>query len=233
MNTVTFSALQTSGGVLIVNLSAPCGLLWQQDSLGHVVVRGEHLLQRRVVRKGLRQGRLCAVFISLFLLQGCSLSSDPRSDRSGSISSFIAPDNENLSIEETTEEQARREVLSTPTNFIIPLDSDKEAWERATFFLENYSNPVQFKDAKGGRAAALITSVVGSRWTLANPPGNGSYSYQVSKQAMSKNGYRYLVVCQPRVGGNKYQASLNGANLARFIKDGKLEVSLLREIPQK
>lgn len=230
-NTVTSTGYKHRGVFIVKRLFPSAGLLQQEPSSNSLT--RDPIRPKITASKGIAQGSVCGVLISFIFLQGCSSTSFQGSNRSGSISSFIAPDNENLSIEETTEEQARREVLSAPTNFIVLLEDDKEAWERATFFLENYLHPELLKDTKSARGGALITSVVGSRWTLANPATSGSYGYQVSKQPMSKNGYRYLVVCQPRAGGNKYQASLNAANLARFIKDGKLEVSLLREIPQK
>lgn len=157
------------------------------------------------------------------LLIGCS----PSSQSSGPSALFVPSNNSHMRLEESTEEQAKREVLSSPTHFVVALEDDKEAWERATFFLENYVQPAGAKEGSAPAGAGHITSVVGTRWTLANPAGRGSYNYQISKQATPNKGYRYAVVCQPMVGGNKYQASLNAANVARFIKDGKLEVSLL------
>jgi hypothetical protein len=44
---------------------------------------------------------------------------------------------------------------------------------------------------------------------------------------MNKDGFLYAVTCTPTSKGSAAQAALNAGSFARFIKDGKLEVSLL------
>lgn len=156
------------------------------------------------------------VAASLFLCVGCS-STD--SVRPGSIANLShASSFEKLEVEATPEDQARAEVLAAPTEFIIPMDQDRYAWERARFFLENYGS------GTGGPSNAVV-KVVGSRRGLSSAPGESPYTYEVFKD-FGSDGYRYSVRCSSD-NGDVRDAALNAGNFARFIKDGKLEVSLL------
>lgn len=124
-------------------------------------------------------------------------------------------------VAETPLDQAQSEVVATPTEFFVPNQDDRFAWERAKYFLENYT----------GKAAAnhtVISKMVGSRWGLQNGPNAGDYSYEVWKDPIG-NGYRYVVGCAPRSEGveKQQQARLNASNLSRFIAQGKLELALL------
>ena len=124
-------------------------------------------------------------------------------------------------VAESPLDQAQAEVVATPNQFFVANQDDRFAWERAKYFLENYS---------GGIAGAntVVSKVVGERWGLQNGPKAGEYTYEVWKDTMS-NGYRYVVRCAPRNsdGGREQQAKLNASNLSRFISQGKLEVALL------
>jgi hypothetical protein len=71
-----------------------------------------------------------------------------------------------------------------------------------------------------------MTRVVGSRFSLVSNPAQDSYTYEVAKE-MNKDGFLYAVTCTPTSKGSAAQAALNAGSFARFIKDGKLEVSLL------
>jgi hypothetical protein len=111
-------------------------------------------------------------------------------------------------------------VLSTPTEFDVSIEQDRYAWERARFFLENYSGTE-------GEPHNAVVKVVGSRRGLGSAPSTANqYSYEVFKDFYA-GGYRYSVNCVAGPGGASQQAALNAGNLARFIRDGKLEVSLL------
>jgi hypothetical protein len=125
-----------------------------------------------------------------------------------------------LEVAATPEDQARDEVLATPTVFHVPFEQDVYSWERARFFLENYVG------ASAGHTSA-VTKVVGSRWSLESNPALERYRYEVSKDSADA-GFTYRVVCMAGGAGDPAQAALNAGNLARFIRDGKLEVSLLR-----
>jgi hypothetical protein len=71
-----------------------------------------------------------------------------------------------------------------------------------------------------------MTRVVGNRFSLVSNPAQESYTYEVAKE-ISQDGFLYSVTCSPTSKGSAAQAALNAGSFARFIKDGKLEVSLL------
>jgi hypothetical protein len=152
----------------------------------------------------------------------CSMSSGNKRSNApaGSISSVVRAEQHGLEVAATPEDQARDEVLSTPTVFNVSFDQDVYSWERARFFLENYVG------ASAGHTSA-VTKVVGSRWSLESNPALEKYRYEVSKDSVDA-GFSYRVVCMAGGAGDPAQAALNAGNLARFIRDGKLEVSLLQ-----
>lgn len=160
-----------------------------------------------------------AVFIFLIGLGGCVASSLQTTSTPGSIATVVKAAEHGLEVSATLEEQARSEVLSTPTVFNVPFADDPYSWERARFFLENY--------AGGGVGhASAVTKVVADRWSLASNPAATHYTYEVTKDAVA-SGFTYHVSCIAGVGGESSQAGLNAGNLARFIREGRLEVSLL------
>lgn len=139
----------------------------------------------------------------------------------GSIADLSQAAAHGLEVAATPEQQAREEVLAMPTDFEVSVEQDRYAWERARFFLENYG-------AGTGAPSNAVVKVVGSRRGLASSPKETSYVYEVFKD-FNSNGYRYSVRCVPSPGGEMAAASLNAGNFARFIRDGKLEVSLLAQ----
>jgi hypothetical protein len=125
-----------------------------------------------------------------------------------------------LEVAATTTDQVRDEILTTPTAFDVAFADDEYSWERARFFLENYV---------GGSAGhtAVVTKIVGTQWSLESNPAMGKYRYAVSKDA--RDGvFAYTVICEAGAAGDPGQAALNAGNFARFIRDGQLEVSLLK-----
>jgi hypothetical protein len=124
-----------------------------------------------------------------------------------------------LEVTATTQDQARDEILSTPTVFTVDRDQDSYSWDRAKFFLENYIGVAP-------QHSSVMTRVVGNRFSLVSNPAQDSYTYEVAKE-MSQEGFLYSVTCTPTGKGSPSQAALNAGSFARFIKDGKLEVSLL------
>ena len=139
----------------------------------------------------------------------------------GSIADLSQASAHGLEVAATPEQQAREEVLATPTDFDISIEQDRYAWERARFFLENYGSGT-------GSPSNAVVKVVGSRRGLASSPRESSYVYEVFKD-FNSSGYRYSVRCVPSGAGEMAAASLNAGNFARFIRDGKLEVSLLAQ----
>jgi hypothetical protein len=156
---------------------------------------------------------ICAIWLS-----GCAESVVNRASVSGSIASVVKAADHGLEVSATPEEQARQEVLSTPTVFHVPFADDPYSWERARFFLENYLGG-------GAGHASAVTKVVGDRWSLASNPAIERYSYEVAKD-VGEGGFTYQVSCIAKVSADAGQAGLNAGNLARFIREGKLELSL-------
>ncbi len=155
------------------------------------------------------------IVLSLLALSGCSV----EKVRDGSIANLSRADAfEKLEVAATPEEQARDEILAAPTEFVVPIEEDRFAWERARFFLENYGG--------GGAAPSnAVVKVVGSRRGLSSSPGPSPYTYEVFKD-FSGEGYRYSIRCLT-TNGDASDAALNAGNFARFIREGKLELSLL------
>lgn len=165
---------------------------------------------------------LFTLLISVSFL-GCSGARRPSTSAShaaGSMASVVMADIHGLESAETPIELAKSEIISTPLNFFIPYAEDEQAWERARFFLEGYLGRSNLANN------AALTRVVGDRWSLLSNPSHESYFYEVSKQ-VGEGGFRYLVSCRSGVRGVAEQARLNAGNLARFIREGKLELSLL------
>jgi hypothetical protein len=158
---------------------------------------------------------LFSTVLSTFLL-GCSLSFDS----SGRQSVSGASSHTGLELAETVEERAVSDVRQADTVFDVDLDADHHAWERARLFFEKYLPPQ-------GDKAGVVTKVVGSRWALSNSASAGQYQYEVWRDAM-RNGYRYSGTCRP-LGAqtSSDSALLNAKNLARFIHNGELELSLI------
>ena len=155
------------------------------------------------------------IVLSLLALSGCSV----EKVRDGSIANLSHADAfEKLEVAATPEEQARDEILAAPTEFVVPIEQDRFAWERARFFLENYGGG-------GGTPSNAVVKVVGSRRGLSSAPGPSPYTYEVFKDFFPE-GYRYSIRCVT-TNGDTSDAALNAGNFARFIRDGKLEVSLL------
>ena len=167
---------------------------------------------------GIRHAAIVVVFGALV---GCgSLSLSGRA-REGSIADVVRASEYGLEVEATTQDQAREAVLATPTSFDVQFEQDEHCWERAKFFLENYTGAPSAH-------SSVVTRVVGSRLSLASNPAQSSYLYEVAKDS-TKDGFSYYVTCQASQDGSAEQAALNASNLARFILEGKLEISLLRE----
>lgn len=160
--------------------------------------------------------RAC-VSLAIVTVSLCSCALDSKSR--GSIADVVGASQHRLEVASTTDDLARDEVLKSPTDFEVSIEQDRYAWERTHLFLESYVDP---------KRAPLrpITKVVGARWGLANPPVQSGYLYEVWREAIP-DGFHYSVRCVASAQGSQQQATLNAANLARFIRDGKLEVSLL------
>jgi hypothetical protein len=155
-------------------------------------------------------------FLAVIILASACASKAPRS---GSIADVVGATDANLESEATAVELERDEILRSPLEFDVSIDDDRYSWERTTLFLENYVDPAR-------APLRPITKVIGSRWGLASPPVQGGLVYEVWREEIPE-GFHYKVQCLVSGTASPQQARLNAANLARFIRDGKLEVSLL------
>ena len=115
----------------------------------------------------------------------------------------------------TVEQQALESIMETPSEFALPRHQDVYAWERAAIFFDTHT--------PGG----TTTVHTPDHMTLSNRNPEKGYIYSVERQNLGDQ-FSYKVRCMPqtreanRIDGVKY-----AKNLARFIKDGTLEVSLL------
>jgi|LauGreDrversion4_2_1035121.scaffolds.fasta_scaffold337681_2 hypothetical protein len=159
--------------------------------------------------------RTSVFLLSLLVVSGCSTAKV----RDGSIANLShANAYEKLEVAATPEDQARDEILAAPTEFLVAIEQDRFAWERARFFLENYGGG-------SGTPSNAVVKFVGSRRGLSSAPGPSPYTYEVFKD-FTPEGYRYSVRCVT-TSGDGSDAALNAGNFARFIREGKLERSLI------
>ena len=133
-----------------------------------------------------------------------------------------SPDKSKVIVEvETIKDQALKEIQSTPTDFFITTSENMEAWERARLFFANYLGLNSLNSAE---------AIVGNTYVLTNRHlAPKSYFYEIRKQPFGE-GFNYSVQCTAKT--SKAHASLakrNAQNVARFIKDGTLELSLLEQ----
>lgn len=116
-------------------------------------------------------------------------------------------------------QQSEDAIRATPTHFSVSYGDDRVFWTRAQLFLNSHTDG--FATKQGGHTDnswALITN---------RSVGKPKYVYEVSRRP-GTTGVDYSVRCLPGAPGARGdRASLNAQNLARFIKDGTLEVALL------
>jgi len=170
------------------------------------------------------QNHFGRLIYSVFLisLAGCVTAANKATPITpGSIAAVSRASEHGLEVSATPEDQAKQEILNTPTVFIVGFEDDPYSWERAKFFLEKYAGG-------GAGHSSVLTRIVGSRLSLANNPAATDFSYEVSKDP-TEGGFNYRVACSANGTGDNNQAALNAGNLARFIRDGKLELSLLEK----
>lgn len=127
-----------------------------------------------------------------------------------------------LEVAESVDQQAAAEVAATPPTFSVSIDEDSASWMRAKLFFE------KFLTTESGTKTPVITKIMGRKWVLLSSPSvAGNYSYEVAKDELP-GAFRYHVQCTQRNNlGQQQVAEMNARNVARFIRDGKLEISLL------
>jgi len=118
---------------------------------------------------------------------------------------------------ETVEAQAASAVASTPLEFLVPLKEADGAWARTRLFFSQYVS-----------GDAVVTEVSDRASEISTATENGEkFRYKV-RRTITPNGYRFVVECAPMKGGEAFfPAQQNARNLARFIREGTLELTLL------
>lgn len=108
-------------------------------------------------------------------------------------------------------EQVREEIEEHPTQFQVPKQSDAQAWTRAQLFFRDYE---------------LTTPIVSKNEIKSNPKAESRFLYQISRVGRGKE-VEYVVNCVGREPRDTESAEVNARNVARFLKEGQLELSLL------
>ena len=116
----------------------------------------------------------------------------------------------------TAEEELLASVAAHPTSFTIPFEQDPQSWMRATTFFKFY-----LKESVPKGAVNKLTN-----WNNTQAP----YRYSITKNPTS-GGYSYHIACtaNPTQGGRPEAQQRNAQNVARFIREGVLELSILAQ----
>ncbi len=119
------------------------------------------------------------------------------------------------------QEQIQEEIANAPTSFEVAFAEDHSAWERAGWFFQKYTASTdvkteRYQDSGSGSEVWLLTNA---------DSGKDLYRYTV-KKTPSGSGLAYTVFCRTEAG-TREKCDQNARNLARFIKSGTLEVSML------
>lgn len=118
----------------------------------------------------------------------------------------------------TSEEMAKEAIYASPLKFVVPPEEVRTSWERATFFSRHFLNSEPKIELRGGSEGGSIVLNTNSQ----------NFGYTVVRQE-SVNGGVYEVACLPTTPQvDATAAEQNARNLARFLKEGKLEVTLLQ-----
>lgn len=115
------------------------------------------------------------------------------------------------------EEQLVSAVASSPTSFVLDAQDANQAWKRAQLFFRQYTSRFVFRKMGAGEGAMLVS----------RDDTPDKYLYRVEKRPRER-GFEFIVVCAPNLpSASREVASQNSKNLARFLREGTLEMSLL------
>lgn len=115
----------------------------------------------------------------------------------------------------SSQEETLIQIQNSPTHFSLSIEENEAAWERARFFLEQYAG-------KG-----KISSEHSSDRDVMTKIGSSGFRYQMVRQ-FEKGKVGYQVFCTPKDSKrSNAEALLNAKNVARFVREGELEISQL------
>lgn len=110
-----------------------------------------------------------------------------------------------------------REVMATPTDFTVDSGDDRRSWERARVFFTQFT-----------ASSKPVREVYGSKMRVLSNDNNDQTKYHYTvERSEAPQGYRYRVTCDAVGGARDDKSVRNAKNLARFIRQGNLEASLL------
>ena len=114
---------------------------------------------------------------------------------------------------DTVQELALNEVATSNNYFNASADRHTEIIQRFWYFSENHNKAKPVFDKK--------TKTVQSSGDV--------YIYSLNWKGDKKNSNTYKVICKLKSGAVNSNADMNSKNLTRFLNEGTLEVSLLKE----
>ena len=114
-----------------------------------------------------------------------------------------------------------------PTDFKVEPGDDAHSWERVLFFFKKHAGKFRLSQDSDEQWSYQISSAAAQ---------DDALHFSVRKR-FYRGTYLYKVICQPNPAASRKMsiemAMLNARNLARFIREGKLEASLLSgEFPE-
>lgn len=115
------------------------------------------------------------------------------------------------------EEQVAQSLAETPKSFVVQYSEAQHTEERLAYFFRNYTAGAQETDEQGPSSATVITNKIDS---------NTNFLYTIER-TVNASGYQYIVHCEGLSNEFQPAADRNARNLARFLREGQLEVSLL------
>jgi|GEM_PF-4646490 len=146
--------------------------------------------------------------LGLFLCTGCSTTnSNPEPQREYELI--------------TAQDQLVEDVRNTPKEFIVPYTQEQAAWDRVLYFFSQYA----------GLKTPFITSLSSNIVQITNRHDKSAsvpaYFYMIEKFPVAQ-GVKFRVHCFPNGDrGSRDLAETNARNVARFVKEGRLERSIL------
>lgn len=154
----------------------------------------------------------CFIILMIFFvlhLSSCSLGELKKQNDA------FTPNTEGFEVQSVAE-QLKEELNTYPTKFVLPVGEGKESLERAFFFFKTYTSRFTPREL-------LATE---KNISLSNEKSGDKTLYRVSR-VLIRNGFRYTI--SSSAPNNPKRSAILAANLARFIKEGKLEVNLLTQ----
>ena len=118
-----------------------------------------------------------------------------------------------------TSQIAVENIKATPKQFVLEGTPNNQAWERGRLFLDKYINGSNLSVvSRGSESVERLES---------KSSASVNYKYRIERIRAGEM-YKYSIECSPlSTNANNISADLNARNLARFLKDGTLEVDQL------